>query len=236
MKILHLIIIAFIFGLISCNQNTALKTATFKVWGNCEKCKKTIEASITSSGVKEKNQSLKWRSLVCVANLLKSLLFWDSLKLTDKGTTALEKKEISQTNLAMESPGIDDTTPTEISVKDTDETEALKFESAKNLKAVLREGVELFNWKYKKGISYLISHKIITNDPSSIAKFLVNTSTLNKKEIGEYLGEGDPFCISVMHNFVEQLDFTGLDFVPALRHFLNYFRLPGIFFIIYSLF
>ena len=55
MKFLYIISITFIFGVVSCNQGTAYKTATFKVWGNCEKCKKTIETSITVNGVKEKD-------------------------------------------------------------------------------------------------------------------------------------------------------------------------------------
>lgn len=55
MKILYLIIVTFIIGLISCNKNVAEKTETFKVWGNCEKCKKTIESAISINGVAEKN-------------------------------------------------------------------------------------------------------------------------------------------------------------------------------------
>jgi len=30
-----------------------------------------------------------------------------------------------------------------------------------------------------------------------------------------------------MHAFVDQMDFTGLDFLGSLRKFLNHFRLPG---------
>ncbi len=42
--------------LFSCTTNSPLKTETFKVWGNCEKCKKTIESASGIEGVTEK----KW--------------------------------------------------------------------------------------------------------------------------------------------------------------------------------
>ena len=43
--------------------------------------------------------------------------------------------------------------------------------------------------------------------------------------VGEYLGELE--SISVMHHYVDQLNFTGMEFVKALRMFLEGFRLPG---------
>jgi brefeldin A-inhibited guanine nucleotide-exchange protein len=33
--------------------------------------------------------------------------------------------------------------------------------------------------------------------------------------------------MAIMHAFVDQLDFTGLQFIDALRLFLQSFRLPG---------
>lgn len=59
MKIFHLIIISIILGLSSCNQNSPIKTSTFKVWGNCEKCKKTIESSIAVDGVSDKDWNVE---------------------------------------------------------------------------------------------------------------------------------------------------------------------------------
>lgn len=34
-------------------------------------------------------------------------------------------------------------------------------------------------------------------------------------------------CVKVMHYFVDKLQFDSLDFVAAMRLFLDYFRLPG---------
>jgi brefeldin A-inhibited guanine nucleotide-exchange protein len=45
--------------------------------------------------------------------------------------------------------------------------------------------------------------------------------------IGEYLGEADEAIVLVMHAFVDQMDFTRLKFIDALRQFLQSFRLPG---------
>jgi len=45
--------------------------------------------------------------------------------------------------------------------------------------------------------------------------------------IGEYLGEADEEIVLVMHAFVDQMDFTRLKFIDALRQFLQSFRLPG---------
>jgi brefeldin A-inhibited guanine nucleotide-exchange protein len=45
--------------------------------------------------------------------------------------------------------------------------------------------------------------------------------------IGEYLGEADDEHVQVMHAFVDQMDFTRLKFIDALRQFLQSFRLPG---------
>jgi len=53
------IIIVVSLILFSCKTGTtsAEKTESFKVWGNCEKCKKTIEDASTMDGVLEKNWS-----------------------------------------------------------------------------------------------------------------------------------------------------------------------------------
>ena len=50
---------------------------------------------------------------------------------------------------------------------------------------------------------------------------------LDKAGIGEYLGEGDPENVAIMHAFVDSMDFTKRRFVDALRQFLQSFRLPG---------
>ncbi len=53
-KITYLLLV---IAITSCTQKAdPIKTETFKVWGNCEKCQKTIEAACLIDGVTEK----KW--------------------------------------------------------------------------------------------------------------------------------------------------------------------------------
>lgn len=60
MKSIYAILLIFILGLISCNSTSgSLKTETFKVWGNCDKCKATIENAAGLDGVKEKNWNVE---------------------------------------------------------------------------------------------------------------------------------------------------------------------------------
>ncbi len=59
MKFSYIIIITCILGLVSCSPNSPEKTSTFKVWGNCEKCKVTIEKSISIDGIKEKDWNVE---------------------------------------------------------------------------------------------------------------------------------------------------------------------------------
>lgn len=53
MKASIYIIALCLFILSGCKTASPEKTATFKVWGNCETCKQTIEASVAVPGVKE---------------------------------------------------------------------------------------------------------------------------------------------------------------------------------------
>lgn len=73
----------------------------------------------------------------------------------------------------------------------------------------------------------LDSKCISSKSPFDIAHFLLNTEGLSKAMIGEYLGEGEDENISIMHAFIDQMEFQGLSFVPAIRIFLQSFRLPG---------
>lgn len=52
MKIIFNILLSgVIMLLISCSQPQNVKTTSFKVWGNCGMCKKTIEKSLKADGI-----------------------------------------------------------------------------------------------------------------------------------------------------------------------------------------
>lgn len=56
MKSFFLIVLFSIVGFTACKTvSSSEKTATFKVWGNCEKCKKTIEGACAIDGIREKD-------------------------------------------------------------------------------------------------------------------------------------------------------------------------------------
>ncbi|KAF2072308.1 hypothetical protein CYY_006386 [Polysphondylium violaceum] len=92
---------------------------------------------------------------------------------------------------------------------------------------IIMAGINLFNEKPKKGIEYFISHKLITKTPESVSEFLHLCPLLNKKSIGDYLGDIDPFCISTLESLIARFNFQDLDFDMALRQLLYCFRLPG---------
>ncbi|KXS18026.1 hypothetical protein M427DRAFT_121684 [Gonapodya prolifera JEL478] len=103
-----------------------------------------------------------------------------------------------------------------------------QFENLKHRKQVLQEGIRKFNFKPKKGMQFLLDSKCISSrTPRDIGRFLLLTDGLDKKMIGEFLGEGDEENISIMHAFVDEMEFSNMKFVDALRHFLQAFRLPG---------
>lgn len=84
-----------------------------------------------------------------------------------------------------------------------------------------------FNADPAKGIAVLIEQKIIPNTPEAVADFLAEADQIDKKMLGEYLGEGNEFNIEVLSSFVMRQDFSNMSFDRALRKFLTLFRLPG---------
>lgn len=85
----------------------------------------------------------------------------------------------------------------------------------------------MFNRKPKKGIAFLQEQGLLGNSHSDIAKWLHMDDRLDKTFIGDFLGENDEFSKEVMYAYVDLIDFSNMDIVAALRHFLEGFRLPG---------
>lgn len=112
-------------------------------------------------------------------------------------------------------------------VSEGSDRDTSRFEEALKAKKVLMEGISKFNTKPKKGVEHLIKNNRLPREAKAVADFLHRTENLDATMIGEYLGEGDPFAISVMHAYTDMNDFTGLDFDIGLRRHLTGFRLPG---------
>lgn len=91
-----------------------------------------------------------------------------------------------------------------------------------------RIGLNLFNKKPEKGITYLMHKNFLENSPHAVAKFLISRKGLSRQMIGEYLGNlQQSFNMAVLEYFAEEMDFSGLATDVALRKFQGYFRMPG---------
>jgi brefeldin A-inhibited guanine nucleotide-exchange protein len=105
--------------------------------------------------------------------------------------------------------------------------EAVDFEAMYHRKHEVQEGVIKFNMKPKRGIKYLMDVCGLEDTPAAVARFLRSTEGLDKRAVGEYLGEGEDFSKQVLYAYVDSIDFADSTFDAALRKFLSLFWLPG---------
>ncbi|DAZ95196.1 TPA: hypothetical protein N0F65_013041 [Lagenidium giganteum] len=107
------------------------------------------------------------------------------------------------------------------------------FDRKKRRQEELATGILKFNVKPTAGIQYLVQHGHLNQGtPRDVARFLhEHSDRLDKTMVGDYLGKEvqyqNGFCIKVLHEYVDMMDFTGLEIDVAIRHFLAGFRLPG---------
>lgn len=91
-----------------------------------------------------------------------------------------------------------------------------------------RVGLNLFNKKPERGITYLMRKGFLENTPQGVARFLISRKGLSKQMIGEYLGNlQSPFSMAVLECFAMELDLSGMQVDVALRKFQQYYRMPG---------
>lgn len=106
------------------------------------------------------------------------------------------------------------------------------YDRKQRMQEELENGILKFNLSAKNGIKYLVETGHLQMTPKSVALFLFQyQSRLDKTAVGDYLGREreyeNGFCIQVLHEYVENMDFTGMKFDMAIRFFLSGFRLPG---------
>ncbi|TFK93603.1 Sec7-domain-containing protein [Polyporus arcularius HHB13444] len=193
----------------------------------------SVPGNVDTSTIGNSEAQLRRQGLECLVAVLKSLVAWGTatpeqpIDPTTRPQAEESRRDTMTPDFSVEklSPGGADVTRGPTPELADDPT---KFESAKQKKTTLLEGIKKFNFKPKRGIQFLIEHGFIaSNQPKDIARFLLETDGLNKAAIGEYLGEGDEENIAIMHAFVDLLDLSNMPFVDALRAFLQSFRLPG---------
>ncbi|XP_068178507.1 cytohesin 4b isoform X2 [Antennarius striatus] len=110
--------------------------------------------------------------------------------------------------------------------------EILSFKPGEENKALEKSkrfsnGKKKFNMDPKKGINYLVEHKLLDRSPQVFAEFLYKEEGLDKTAIGDFLGEREEIHLQTLKAFVDLHEFSDLNLVQALRQFLWSFRLPG---------
>ena len=110
-------------------------------------------------------------------------------------------------------------------ITDKERKEKMSKNMDPETRAKISRLVALFNTKPSKGMKMLIDEGVVGSSNKEIAEFLHTNEKLNKKSIGELLGEAEN--VELLRAFAEHLDFTGFGFEQALRLFLSTFRLPG---------
>ncbi|CAH1264460.1 IQSEC1 [Branchiostoma lanceolatum] len=82
--------------------------------------------------------------------------------------------------------------------------------------------------KPEKGISYLVDKGFLQHTPQAVAKFLLSRRGLSRQMIGEYLGNCQKdFNRDVLDCVVDEMDFADLELDEALRKFQSQIRVQG---------
>nr|XP_009862113.1 brefeldin A-inhibited guanine nucleotide-exchange protein 1 isoform X1 [Ciona intestinalis] len=185
---------------------------------------------------------MRKKSLECLVMITKSMVDWSSeLYINPHSMSHLGKEHLPESG----NPGNLSITS---SVSNMDSTHSLNSDTSDHLlnsapggaadnpetlevmkqqKDILEQGILMFNRKPSKGIAFLQAQGMIGNTANDVAEFLHSETRLNPSEIGDYIGEHDKWNKEVMYSYIDNLDFSSLDFVTAIRRFLEGFRLPG---------
>lgn len=192
-------------------------------------------------------KSMRIKGLECLVSILKCMLEWSKDLYTNPSNNATATSggsSITTTSTAMgagsgggsnlDAPEDEDRTlvshggscnslnSTASSCNIPEQLEVLKQQ-----KEIMEQGIDLFNRKPKRGLQFLQEHGLVGPRPWDIAEFFHSDERLDKKQIGDFVGENEKLNKDVMCAYVDQMDFAGKDFVSALRCFLEGFWLPG---------
>jgi brefeldin A-inhibited guanine nucleotide-exchange protein len=183
--------------------------------------------------------AMKHEALEALVEILRSLVNWSqgniaelqyNLSRTEFRKSADESRESidKASTFASASPHIGATDSPGGFVTPVAEDDPSQTEREKQRKTAMANAVRQFNFKPKRGVKALIKDGFIKpDDPQDAARFFLGNDQINKATLGEYLGEGEPENIAIMHAFIDQMEFRQTRFVDALRRFLQSFRLPG---------
>lgn len=200
----------------------------------------TANTSVSNGDSYPQDYAMKMQSLECLLETLRSLVNWSQQGVTEgllskpdmmdaDGRPSVEDfRESIETRIDSTTalPNLEGT-PVEAGTPIA-EDDPMELVKVKQRKTALNNAIRQFNFKPKRGVKMLVSDGFIpSHDPKDIARFLLTNDRIDKKSLGEYLGEGDEDNIKIMHAFVDGMDYARTRFVDALRRFLQSFRLPG---------
>jgi len=165
-------------------------------------------------------------TLVC---MLDSLVKWSKSHGKDGELVWLRTGEVlprSQVATQASSPSSDAAQEaTDVSRKEEEEIDAILRQ--KECKTMLQQGIKAFALKPKKGLDIVCKAGFLEMSPLAIATWFHQTPGLDKRAMGDYMGEGDDFNKSVLYAYVDLMSFTDMTIDGALRKFLAGFWLPG---------
>ena len=183
--------------------------------------------------------ALKMQSLETLVETLRSLVNWSQQGMPEHAATLTQdtdtRNSYEELRDSIDTRG--DTGPAtspalnseEAGQNETIDDDPAELERVKKRKTALNNAIRAFNYKPKRGMKTLLQDGFIpTSEPEDIARFLLtHNDRINKKALGEFLGEGDEENKQIMAAFVDGMEFGRTRFVDALRRFLQAFRLPG---------
>ncbi|XP_050031822.1 brefeldin A-inhibited guanine nucleotide-exchange protein 1 isoform X1 [Dermacentor andersoni] len=184
-------------------------------------------------------KSMRIKGLECLVSILKCMLEWSKDLYTNltgnaTGSTATNANTAAGTGSTLEAPEEEDRSLVSHGGSCNSLNSATsscnipeQLEVLKQQKEIMEQGIDLFNRKPKRGLQFLQEHGLVGPRPWDIAEFFHSDERLDKKQIGDFLGEHEKMNKEVMCAYVDQMDFAGKDFVSALRCFLEGFWLPG---------
>ncbi|PVD22977.1 hypothetical protein C0Q70_16237 [Pomacea canaliculata] len=193
---------------------------------------------ICAGATPNQEKSMRIKGLQCLVSILKCMVEWskdlyvnphsqsnlgqDNKPYTEtdsdsgKGTMASygSVNSLSSNNSATQATGIP--------ALDSPE----QFEVLKQQKEIVEMGLDMFQKKPMKGILYLQEQGMLGKSAEDVAEFFHTEERLDKANI-YCLSFSYRFNKEVMYAYVDQINFTEMPIVPALRKFLDGFRLPG---------
>lgn len=182
-------------------------------------------------------KSMRIRGLECLVSILKCMVEWSKdLYVNPNSQSTLGERPTNKDTdtdcgMSLKSHGGSSNSLNSADSNGIGNREVLdspeQFEVLKQQKEVWETGIDIFNRKPRKGIQYLQDQGLLGTTCAEIAHWLHVDERLDKTSIGDYLGENDDASKEVMYAYIDEINFSDIDIVAALRTFLDGFRLPG---------